>query len=163
MRLIVLCLFFSFISTSLLAQKRFIVSGTIEDRSTGEKLIGATVRIKELTNSGTTTNTYGFYSIALPAGNFTLVYSYIGYNTVEKPISARADQLTDIRLDPQKELSEIVIKSNKPNNDNVASPQMGEDKLNMAQANNVPEDSNNWRREGAWRFFMVSSAKIPAP
>ncbi|BAU54670.1 TonB-dependent Receptor Plug Domain protein [Mucilaginibacter gotjawali] len=31
-----------------------------------------------------------------------------------------------------------MIRSNKPNNDNVTSPQMGQEKLNMAQVNNVP-------------------------
>ena len=138
MRLIVLCLCLSFITTSLSAQKRIVVSGTIEDISSGERLIGATVKIKEPGNGGTTTNTYGFYSLSLPSGNFTLVYSYVGYNPVEKVISATNDQVLDIRLEPQKELNEVVIRSNKPNNDNVASPQMGEDKLNMTQANSVP-------------------------
>ena len=138
MRFVLVCLSLLFLAGPLSAQKRFVISGTIEDKSSGEKLIGATVRIKELANSGTTTNTYGFYSISLPAGSFTLVYSYIGYNTVEKSISTTSDQVIDVRLDPQKELNEIVIKSNKPNDDNVASPQMGEDKLNMAQVNNVP-------------------------
>jgi len=138
MRLIVICLSFLCISTILQAQKRWIISGTVEDRSSGEKLIGATVRIKELDKSGATTNSYGFYSLSVPAGNFTLVYSYVGYNAFEKTISATADQVIDVGLAPQKELSEVVIKSNKPNNDNVASPQMGEDKLNMAQVNNIP-------------------------
>jgi len=105
MRLIVLCLCLSFITTSLSAQKRIVVSGTIEDISSGERLIGATVKIKEPGNGGTTTNTYGFYSLSLPSGNFTLVYSYVGYNPVEKVISATNDQVLDIRLEPQKELN----------------------------------------------------------
>ncbi len=138
MRLIVLCFSFLCISTTLSAQKRFIISGTIEDRSSGEKLIGATVRIKESGKNGTTTNNYGFYSLSVQSGDITLVYSYVGYITIEKTISATADQVIDIQLQPQKELSEVVIKSNKPNNDNVASPLMGQDKLNMAQVNSVP-------------------------
>jgi len=138
MRLVLVCLLLLLFTGSLLAQKRFVISGTIEDKVSGEKLIGATVRIKELTKSGTITNNYGFYSVSLPPGNFTLVYSFVGYNTIEKKVATTGDQVIDVRLDPQNELNEIVIKSNKPNNDNVASPQMGEDKLNMAQANNVP-------------------------
>ena len=138
MRLTLLCFFFLLFTTSLLAQKRFIVSGTIEDKATGEKLIGATIRIKELPKIGATSNNYGFYSISVPSGSLTLVYSYVGYNSIEKTISASGDQVFDISLDPQQQLEEIVIKSNKPNNDNVASPQMGEEKLNMAQVNNVP-------------------------
>ena len=138
MRLVLVCLLLLLFTGSLLAQKRFVISGTIEDKVSGEKLIGATVRIKELTKSGTITNNYGFYSVSLPPGNFTLVYSFVGYNTIEKKVATTGDQVIDVRLDTQNELNEIVIKSNKPNNDNVASPQMGEDKLNMAQANNVP-------------------------
>jgi len=138
MRLVLVCLLLLLFTGSLLAQKRFVISGTIEDKVSGEKLIGATVRIKELTKSGTITNNYGFYSVSLPPGNFTLVYSFVGYNTIEKKVATTGDQVIYVRLDTQNELNEIVIKSNKPNNDNVASPQMGEDKLNMAQANNVP-------------------------
>lgn len=133
-----LFIFFLFTTTFVFAQKKFTVSGTIDDSSTGEKLIGATIKIKEQPQNGTITNAYGFYSISVPAGDYTLLYTYIGYGTIEKQVSLKQSQVINISLHSKSELNEVVIRSNKPNNDNVTSPQMGEEKLNMAQVNNVP-------------------------
>ncbi|MDR3695081.1 TonB-dependent receptor [Mucilaginibacter sp.] len=129
---------FLFITIPVFAQKKFTISGTIDDASTGEKLIGATVKIKELPQDGTITNSYGFYSISVPAGNYTLLYTYIGYSTVEQLVTLNQSRIYNISLHSKSELNEVVIRSNKPNNDNVTSPQMGQEKLNMAQVNNVP-------------------------
>ncbi|GAA4318360.1 TonB-dependent receptor [Mucilaginibacter gynuensis] len=120
------------------AQKRFTISGTLKDLSTGETLIGATVRIKELPQTGTATNSYGFYSLSASAGEYTLLYTYIGYETISKKVSLQQSQTINISLSPKSELTEVVISANRPNNDNIASPQMGMEKLNMAQINNVP-------------------------
>ena len=135
---------FSFLTILLLltlsafSQKKYTVSGTIKDASTGETLIGATVRIKEVVQSGTTTNAYGFYSLAVPEGRLTLIISYTGYEPVLKQVSLSQPLSLDISLSSKNDLKEVVISSNKPNNDNVASPQMGVEKLNMAQINNIP-------------------------
>jgi len=67
-----------------------------------------------------------------------LVYTYIGYQPVEQEVVLDKSHAIDISLHAKNELTEVVISSNKPNNDNVASPQMGEEKLNMAQINEVP-------------------------
>ena len=55
-----------------------MVSGYVRDAATGEELIGANVAILE-TGSGTITNAYGYYSLSLPPGFYTLVCSYVGY------------------------------------------------------------------------------------
>src|SRR5581483_7091833 len=126
------------IALSCFGQKRYTISGTIQDKSTGEQLIGATIRIKELPQSGTVTNSYGFYSIYAPEGEYTLQFSYIGYQPVERKVSLRHDQTINITLTQYANLQEVVINANRPNNDNIASPEMGVEKLNMAQINQVP-------------------------
>ena len=45
------------------SEKKYVISGHIKDKNTGEDLLGATIYIKEL-NGGTVTNLYGFYSIS---------------------------------------------------------------------------------------------------
>jgi len=120
------------------AQKKHTVSGTIKDAATGETLIGATVRIKELPSNGASANSYGFYSLTAPAGNYTLLFSYVGYQTVEKPVSLQADQTIAVALTSSSSLTEVVISGNRPNNDQITSPQMGVEKLNMTQVNQVP-------------------------
>lgn len=127
-----------FLSASSYAQKKFTVSGTIKDALTGETLIGATVRIKEIPQAGTASNNYGFYSLSAEEGDYTLLYSYTGYETVSKTLSLRQSKTINSSLSPRSDLNEVVITANQPNNNNIASPQMGLEKLDMAQINNVP-------------------------
>ena len=133
-----LFLLLSLIALSSFGQKKYTISGTITDVSTGEQLIGATVRIKEIPQSGTVTNSYGFYSISAPEGEYTLLYTYIGYETFTRQVSLHHDSVINIPLALKGSLKEVVINANGPNNDNVASPQMGVEKLSMAQINQVP-------------------------
>ncbi|MDB5089730.1 MAG: TonB-dependent receptor [Mucilaginibacter sp.] len=134
--IILILLFFSVISS--FAQKRYTISGTNKDEATGELLIGATVKIKELPQIGTSTNSYGFYSFSAPDGEYTLLFTYVGYETLERQVLLHQSQTVNISISPGNSLKEVVISSNKPNNDNVASPQMGLEKLNMSQINQVP-------------------------
>ncbi|MGZ3926648.1 MAG: TonB-dependent receptor [Mucilaginibacter sp.] len=119
-------------------QKKYTISGTIKDESTGEQLIGATIRIKELPQSGTVTNSYGFYSIYAPEGDYTLLFTYTGYEPITKQISLHQNTIINLPLPVKNDLKEVVIRADAPNNDNIASPQMGVEKLNMAQINQVP-------------------------
>ena len=134
--LIFLCL--AFCVTSSFGQQRVSISGTIKDNATGETLIGATVRIKELPQSGTSSNSYGFYSLSAPPGDYTLIFTYVGYETILKQVSLHKSQAIDIKLGATNALTEVVITSNRPNNDQIVSPVMGVEKLNMAQINSVP-------------------------
>ena len=78
---LILCLF----SFGLLAQEKFTLSGTIVDAQNNETLIGVTILVKE-TQSYAITNEYGFYSITLPSGNYSIAYSYLGYTTKTEKI-----------------------------------------------------------------------------
>ena len=61
---------------SLSAQK-FTITGYLSDAETGEMLIGANVYDFK-SESGTVSNTYGFYSITLPSDSVYLTFSYVG-------------------------------------------------------------------------------------
>jgi len=124
--------------TPAFAQKKFTVSGIIKDASTGETLIGATVIIKELPQTGAAGNAYGFYSLSAPEGDYTLIYSFVGYTPISQTVSLHTDVNINISLNSKNDLQEVVISNKKPNNDNVVSAQMGVEKLDMQQVNNVP-------------------------
>lgn len=83
------------VSEGLLAQK-ISLSGYVRDEVTGEALIGATVAAPEL-KTGTSTNTYGYFSLSLPAvgDSVTLVFAYIGYQSlaVRMQVVVNPDQL----------------------------------------------------------------------
>src|ERR1700730_5963157 len=55
------------------------VNGTIKEQKSGEVLIGATVRLLEVSKSATVSNAYGFYSISAPEGTYTLIAAFAGY------------------------------------------------------------------------------------
>ena len=68
------------------SQSRYTLSGYIKDASNGEVLVGATVYIKEI-GKGATSNVYGFYSITVPAASYTVEYTFVGYQKIEKQIA----------------------------------------------------------------------------
>src|SRR5690554_1115070 len=81
-------------------QERFSISGNITDADNGEGLIGATVLVKEL-NTGGVTNEYGFYSLTLPRGEYTLAISYVGYETFTQSILLDQNRRLNHELTPQ--------------------------------------------------------------
>src|ERR1700739_583633 len=88
------------ISSAVFAQtqQRFTISGTIKDSASGEELIGVIASVKELPATGVSTNEYGFYSITLPEGNYTLIYSYLGYKADSIKIALHQNVKQSIRL-----------------------------------------------------------------
>jgi hypothetical protein len=120
------------------AQNKVTVSGTVKDAETGETLIGATVTLKEIPQTGTITNAYGFYSLMTVPGKYTLVVSYMGYETVLQPELLNNSLHVNISLSVSNQLKEVVIGGNHPNNDQIVAPQMGVEKLSMSQINSVP-------------------------
>lgn len=135
-------LFFLFLSVPHLtafAQQRFTISGNIRDAATGETLIGATVKIQGVKDRfGTAANEYGFFSLTGPAGEYDLTVSYAGYQAYTKKITLNAPLKLNIQLAAGNALQEVVVKASERKNENVKSPQMGLDKLNMKDLDNVP-------------------------
>jgi hypothetical protein len=120
-----------------LAQKNYTISGTIKDAATGETLIGATIKLQEL-QTGTTTNAYGFFSLTAAEGDFNLMVSYIGYQTVTQPIKLNKNSQVNILLTSGNALTEVTITSTTRKNENVESAQMGLTRLDLSLVNNVP-------------------------
>ena len=105
-------------SIGLFSQTHFIY-GTVRDSVNGETLLGATVYVKE-TKQGTVSNDYGFYSASLPKGNYILVYSYIGYQSLEVKVELKKDILKDILLSPQNmKLQEVEVTAQRTNIEEV--------------------------------------------
>lgn len=124
-------------SISLKAQT-YTISGSIKDESNGEKLIDVVVQVAEQKSIGTTSNEYGFYSLSLKEGDYTLVYTYLGYKTITEKISLHANTVKNISLSAKgNELNEVVVNS-VAKNDNIKSTTMGVERLNMAQIKDIP-------------------------
>lgn len=99
-------LFLALTSLSAFAQNPFNVKGTVTSE-TGEGLPGASVILKG-TSTGTTTDVDGKYSLNVPDGSGTLVFTYIGYLNQEIALGNRSQ--LDVKLAPNdKTLEEIVV------------------------------------------------------
>lgn len=74
------------------SQDRGTVSGTLTDKDMGgEPLPFASVVVKG-TTIGVETDMDGKYSLSVPVGSQTIVFSFVGYDTVEKTILVKAGQ-----------------------------------------------------------------------
>ncbi len=113
------------------------LSGYLKDGSNGEALIGATVYIEEL-QQGTVSNPYGFYSISIPPGDYTLQVSFIGYQTIKRKLDAGKSQSISLSLkEDTKSLEEIVVHGEAANA-NVERVAMGVAKLPVKTIQKMP-------------------------
>lgn len=137
MKKIVLLLLFLQILVALKAQQQHTISGYLKDIKNGEVLIGATLAVKEL-KTGVATNVYGFYSISIPNGDYTLVYSFIGYQSVVKNISLKESINIDIELsESSQQLSAVEIVSEREDV-NVKSIEMSVNKMDIKTISKIP-------------------------
>lgn len=90
--------------------KKYIVSGFIKDNDSGETLPYANIIVSGKP-TGTVSNKFGFYSITLTEGPQTLIYAYMGYNSLNKTFNLNENITLNIDLFSKTEnLEEIIIK-----------------------------------------------------
>lgn len=92
--------------TSAAFAQNITVSGTVTDAITGESVVGATIQLQGSTTQWATTDDLGNYSIAVP-GNGVLVFSFLGYTTLEIPVNNRTN--INVALQSSAESLEDVI------------------------------------------------------
>lgn len=125
------------IFSTVFAQEKFTLSGTITDESSNETLIGASIYIKEL-QKGATTNEYGFYSISLPAGTYTILISYVSFGTKQETITLNGNVRKNYSLTSEnKELEEVVITNNVKRAE-IRKPEMSVNKLTVQEIKKMP-------------------------
>jgi hypothetical protein len=125
-------------STALLqAQSKYTISGTVKQRSSGETLIGVSVVVAENPKMGVITNEYGFYSLSLPKGNYTLRFSYTGYKQELIPIKLESNVTVSLNLTDEGSMKEVVVSAHK-GHDNITKATMGTEVLNMKTAAKIP-------------------------
>jgi hypothetical protein len=129
----------TFLSAQTATNKtKYTISGYVKDAKTGEELIGATVIIKELAATGVSTNAYGFFSITIPEGNYTVSSQFLGYEPKVTLVALTKDTKLDFILsETQHNLNEVVVTEEKKN-ENVTRNQMGIEKLDIQQIKNIP-------------------------
>jgi TonB-dependent receptor len=103
---ILFAILLTFLSSQVLWGAGGKIEGKVTDASTGEPLFGANVVLKG-TSMGAATSMDGRYFISpVPAGTYTIVASYIGYNSLSVTIQLKEDQ----RLEENIKLEAVGVK-----------------------------------------------------
>ncbi len=137
--LLLLAVFFLAPPGCLKAQKEghYTISGHLRDNNSGELLPGATIFVQEL-KTGSVSNSYGFYSLTLPKGNYHLIYSFVGYQSQTVAIGLFHDTVISRNLTVfSSRLQEVEIKS-ESTHENIRLPQMSVTKMSIRNIAEIP-------------------------
>lgn len=124
------------------AQQKFSISGYVKDAATSEDLIGASVW-EAKSKIGTTTNSYGYFSIELPATTDTLILkaSYAGFLDYSKKIVLSKNLQINILMildKGQEQIEGIEVVGEDKFKDAIEKTQMSVDKLEYREIKTVP-------------------------
>ena len=103
-KLHIICFLSMLLSLSLQAQE-LVVKGTVNDE-TGMPIPGASILLKG-TTTGVASDFDGNFELKTPS-NATLIFSYLGYKTIEESVNGRTTILVSLEPDLQA-LEEVVI------------------------------------------------------
>jgi len=120
-----------------LAQKKYTVSGYVREAGSGESLTGAAVYIAGQ-QTGVISNNYGFYSLSLPAGQYTLTVSFSGYASQQVTVNLVANQTKNFQLSRDQQMLKEITISARAADQNVQSTQMGAVTLDVAKIKQLP-------------------------
>lgn len=103
------CLFMA----SGVAAQQYTISGYVQDKASGEKLIAATV-YERRSGKGTSANEYGFFSLTLPAGEVTMQVSYVGYTTHTVSFKLDGNRNMNFTMEASLTIDEVVVTTHRP-------------------------------------------------
>ena len=119
------------------AQQKYTLSGTISDASSGEDLAGAIVSV-ENSNYSTICNSYGFYSITIPEGDYNISVRLMGYENQMTSVQLHSSLLINFRMNEiSYELENVEVRGERADQ-NITSLEMGSVKINPKQIENIP-------------------------
>ncbi len=118
-------------------QQRFTLSGYLRDATSGEALLYATIYPEALT-IGVSSNEYGFFSITLPEGKYNIIFSYIGYQTINKELVFDKNLHGNFSLSPQESKIEEITVVGKIKEDIVRQNEIGTIRLDVKELSMIP-------------------------
>lgn len=125
------------INSEIETQIEYTLTGKVLTETTEEIIINATLYIDKL-NRSIVSDTDGSYKLSLPAGQYQIAVSYIGFHTQRLNVDISSDLARDIYLyDKVTELKEVIIGSNAID-ENVSNVNMGTTTLDIASIKKIP-------------------------
>lgn len=118
------------------AQTRFTISGYVYEKGSRETMPGVNIYIPE-TTLGTASNSYGFYSLTLPAGEYEVVFSFVGYQPRSFSINLNQNIPLNVDLDPSIEIEGVEVRAEMPKQSSRSS-QMSVMEIPIRQIKSIP-------------------------
>ena len=135
--LICLSLFFlSLVLPSFVCAQYVTLSGYMRDAASGESIIGGTVFVKEA-EQGNQSNSYGFYSVSVKPGTYTVIFSYVGYSPINLHMDLSSNLTYNAELKSSTTLNEVSV-STKRKDENVKNSEMGTVTLSLERIKTLP-------------------------
>ncbi|WP_414717321.1 TonB-dependent receptor [Telluribacter sp.] len=120
------------------AQNMVTISGFVKEMGSQEQLPGVNVYVTG-TAYGVVTNTYGFYSLTLPArDSIQLVYSYVGYQKTVRNLSLTENIQLNVLLTSVNQLEEVTISARRQDDYISRSAQMSQVEIPIQQIKKIP-------------------------
>jgi len=113
------------------------INGYIREAKTGEVIIGATFYIEEL-ETGTSTNSYGFYSLTVPVGEYHARVNYLGWQEENYLLKVYGDGSFNVDLFEDVVRLEGVTVTDIAEDQNISNVQTGLTKLNVTSIRQMP-------------------------
>ncbi len=137
-KIYLILVFLVVLSHSTFAQRNFTISGYVREKGSQEQLIGVNVYVPN-SSFGTSSNNYGFYSITLPANDATtLVFSFVGYERIEKTLVLNKNIEMNIELMAANQLQEVVVSSKRQEERVSESVEMSKIDVPINQIKKIP-------------------------
>ena len=131
-----LCIIFILIGLQSFGQERSTISGYVTDSRSGESIIGVKVYIPTL-KKGVITNNYGFYSLTVESGKYTIEYRIAGQKTESIDVDLTSDLRFDYEFGGQYQNVEEVIVNAKAE-ENIRSTKVGQMELDIDEIKKLP-------------------------
>ena len=119
------------------SQQKYTLSGTISDASDGENLAAAVLLFQNSSFSAIS-NSYGFYSITIPEGEYTVSVKYLGYQDQLIQTRLHSNQVLNLKLNAVSyQLQHVEVYVDR-SNQNISSVDMGNVKISPRQIESIP-------------------------
>lgn len=129
-------LFTLFLISFLSFGQSVTISGYVSDDQNGERLINANIYDAQ-TMRGAIANSFGFYSLSLPKGHYSLLCSFVGFQTQKLELTLKKDTLINFRLKLKEAIKEVTVYGQKPDQ-KLTSTQMSQVDIKMERIQSLP-------------------------
>ena len=125
------------LSMRLLAQAKHTITGSVRAKSTGESILRASITVVGQ-HIGVTTNDYGFYSLTLPDGKYSLLITAVGRQPQTVDIILAGNMQLPTLLEEQGSQLQDVTVTARAKGRSIQSAQMGVEHITTKEIKNIP-------------------------